>query len=354
MYKLSKPGCIILVVLIFCVSLPIVWLEAYTEQYCWFPPRDPTIQVIVSACDHPTLGMMSPDGRYLPYTILTARGYEAWVLDTVTGQRQGDTSCGEWWLSKTLKLGGYTQAVDTPGKFTVCDIIDGTKIAAQWVEAIPGTTTQSADGTETFSAEVVEWFRNAEQVYYISFRQWAVALGPDFKVHPERVYVLASEDYYPNSILKFLKDNQITYTEIDFPNQRPQSHGGRFIASFVWREGFNFFTVADEHLISKAELPDLALDTLYAGWAYDDSGIYILSRAGGSLIIPPLLEKKQPILKIYLPPEYLTQTARQELAAYQKQARTVLVVRISGLIFLVVAGLAFFWWGKKENRGRVK
>ena len=350
MNKTPKLGCIILVLLILCISLPIVWLEAYTEQYCWFPPRDPNIQVIVSACDHPTLGMMSPDGRYLPYTIVTAHGYEAWVLDTVTGQLQRDTSCGEWWLSKTLKLGGYTQAVDTPGKFTVCNIIDGTELAAQWVEAMPGTTTQSVDGTETFSAEVVGWFRNAEQVYYISFRQWAVALGPDFKDHPERAYILASEDYYPNSILKFLKDKQISYTEINFPSQSQRSHDGRFIASFVWREGFSFLTVADEHLISKAEMADLALDTMFAGWAYDDSGIYILSRAGESLIIPPILEKKQPVLKIYLPPEYLTSTAQQELADYQKQARTVLVVRFSELIFLVVAGVLLFWWRRKVNR----
>lgn len=346
MNKISKPGCIILVVLILCVSLPIVWLEAYTGQYCWFPPRDPNIQVIVSACDNPTLGMMSPDGRYLPYTVATARGYEAWVLDTVTGQRQLDTSCGKWWLSNSLKLGGYTETASSPGGFTICDINDGTKVVAQWVEAIPGTTTQLADGTETFSPEVAEWFRNAEQVYYISFAQWAVALGPDFKAHPERAYVLASNEYYPNSILKFLKDNQISYMEIDFPNQSKQSHDGRFVV----KGGYSFFAISDGHLISHVDLPNLGSAMVFAGWTYDDSGIYIHSRSEESLIFPPILEKKQPVLKIYLPPEYLTPTAQQELEDYQKKARTVLAVRISELIFLVVAGLLFFWWRRRVNK----
>ncbi len=341
--KLTRYGCIIIVVLILCISLPIVWLEAYIWQHCVFPPSGPNVEVVVSACENPTIKMMSPDGRYLPYSVVTANGYEPWVQDMVTGKKQLDTSCGDWWLTNTVKLGGYTQTSNYPGGFTVCDISDGTKLSVDWSE-----------GTAEVTDQVVERFRDAEQVYYISFKRWAVALGPDFKTHPEQAYVLA-EGYDPTrSVLNFLKDNQISYQEINYPNEGKKrvSHDGRFVTKLFGEDGF--YTV-DGTKIGPLydnfirEYPGCC--TTY-GWAHDDSGIYAQAyiQSGGMFPNPT---PRQPILKLNLPPEYLFPTALQNQEARQRQARIALIIQVSILILLLIVGLWFFWWRNKKNFPKV-
>ena len=338
--KMTKYGRNILIALILGISLPIVWLEAYIWQHCVFPPSGPNVEVVVSACDNPTLKMMSPDGRYVPYSVVTANGYESWVLDTVTGERQLDTSCGNWWLNNTIKLGGITQTANSPGGFTVCDISDGTKISAEWSEGIPETTDQ-----------VIERFQDAEQVYYISITRWAVALGPDYKTHSEQAYVLTeSYGYDPsNSVLNFLNGNQISYHEISYPNEGPKrvSHNGRFVTKLFGDDGF--YTV-DGTKIGPLydnfirEYPGCC--TTY-GWAHDDSGIYAQAhiQSGGMFPNPT---PRQPILKLNLPPEYLSPAARQAQQSRQNQARIALIIRVLVLVLLLMAALWFFWWRKRK------
>ncbi|HEU0293374.1 MAG TPA: hypothetical protein VFR47_11600 [Anaerolineales bacterium] len=342
--KMTKYGFAILIALIFCVSLPVVWLEVYIWQYCLFPPNSPNVEVVVSACDNPTIKMMSPDGRYLPYSVVTSKGYESWVLDTVTGERQLDTTCGNWWLNNTLKLGGITKTAKYPGEFTICDITDGTKIAVEWSE-----------DTIEVPEEVVERFRDAEQVYYISFSRWAIALGPDFKNHPEQVYVLA-EGYDPtHSVLNFLKDNQISYQEINYPNEgkRRVSHNGRFVTKLFGEDGF--YTAEGTKigpLYDNFSRDYPGCCTTY-GWAYDDSGVYAQAhiQSGGMFPNPT---PRQPILKLDLPQEYLTPAARQALNVYQNHARVEMMIKVLVLILLLLAGLWFFWWRRKVKRETVK
>lgn len=38
-----------------CVGLPVGFWQYTTWQYCWFPPQDPTIEVVASACQNPDL-----------------------------------------------------------------------------------------------------------------------------------------------------------------------------------------------------------------------------------------------------------------------------------------------------------
>jgi hypothetical protein len=72
-----------------------------------------------------------------------------------------------WSCVSPIRLGGYTQTANYSGGVVICDIKDGTEITPKWVNDIPGATSQLTDYTETYSPEVVEWFRNAKQVYYI-------------------------------------------------------------------------------------------------------------------------------------------------------------------------------------------
>ena len=342
---MTKYGRIILVALILGIGLPIVWLEAYTWQHCVFPPSGSNVEVVVSACKNPTIKMISPDGRYLPYSVVTANGHESWVLDTVTGEQQLDTSCGNWWLNNTLKLGGITQTLNYSGGFTVCDINDGTKVSIEWSEGISEITDP-----------VVKRFQNAQQVYYISINRWAVALGPDFKTHPEQAYVLAERYGYDptNSVLKFLKDNQISYHEVSYPNEGSKlvSHNGRFVTKLFGEDGFytldgtKIGPLYDNFI---REYPGCC--TTY-GWAHDDSGIYAQAyiQSGGMFPNPT---PRQPILKLNLPPEYLSPTALQTQEARQKQARIALIIQVSILILLLMAGVWFFWWRNRKNAPKV-
>lgn len=63
----------------------------------------------------------------------------------------------------------------------------------------------------------------------------------------------------------------------------------------------------------------------------------------------PFPPKAQPILKLNLPPEYLTPAAHQAQEARQNRARMAMIIRVSVLVSVLVAGLWFFWWRKRKN-----
>jgi hypothetical protein len=300
---------------------------------------------------------MSPDGRFFPYAATIGGDYEPFLLDTLTGEQLLGKGCGDWWLTNTVQLGGSTPPDGYSWEFVVCDISGGGMVSAQWAQGIEEATSQLQDGTRVFNPEVVEWFSNAEQVYYIKWMNWAVALGSDFLKHPENNYVLAiprSGRYWDTrSILKFLDDNQIAYTEIDRARSGSAgpSHDGHFIARFD-----GFFTAEGRNIGPMYDsIAYIAGSPVAYGWAYDDSGVYVQFFEGGSLwIFPRLPPKQQPILKINLSPEYLSPAARQAVEARQAQERAAQLQRTIFWIAVVLAlaGLAVLWWRRKAEKAK--
>jgi hypothetical protein len=234
--KIAKLGWGILVALFLCIGLPVVWLYAYIWQHCLWPPSGSNVEIIVSACESPQLRSVSPDGKYLLYFADYQGEYRAVLQDTTTGEERPAITISRYWLSDTL----FLNEADPP-QTRVANLRDESLTPLQWVQEKDGTTTRLADGSETYSPEVVKWFQNASQVYYISSQQWAIALGSDFKIHPENNYILANlSGDFNNSILKFLNENQISYQEIGYPNNESDlvSHNGRFVLKFLGPNGF--------------------------------------------------------------------------------------------------------------------
>jgi hypothetical protein len=348
--KITKYGCTILIVLILCISLPFVWLETYIWQHCLFPPSGRNVEVVVSACDAPRLYSISPDGKYILYLANLDGKSQPLLMDTTTGDERSAFAIGLFWLSNILFL---DEAF--PPHTRVADLSDESRTSLQWVQDIEGTTMQLADGSEIYSPEVVKWFQDAQQVYYISTRRWAIALSPDL-IHPENNYVLANKTYDDtNSILKFLKENQISYREVGYPNNGSDlvSHNGRFVMPFLGPDGF--YTTGGTRI---GPFYDFVrgdhLCCLAYGWAYDDSGIYVQGDSVGGSGMFPFPPKAQPILKLDLPQEYLTPAARQALNVYQNHARVEMMIKVLVLILLLLAGLWFFWWRRRAKRETVQ
>lgn len=347
-------GCVVaaLIALALCISLPIVGNDYYQSEYCWFPPSGPNVEVVVSACDNPSLRSLSPDGKYMIYVTYQS---ESWLRNLETGEVR-PTLAGSHWLNNNLVLGGavWGGVGEQQAKFAIWDVTDDSITPIQWVQGIEGATTRLEDGSQMFSSEVVQWFQNAEQVYYIKQKKWAIALGADFKNHSETNYILASRTsgqyWKPESILDFLADNYISYTEIDrtiINGSARESSDGRFI---VRSDGF--FT-ADGQKIG----PYIEAGPAVYGWAYDDSGVYAQHIRSGEMWVIP---KAQPILKINLPLEYMspeaqaTETMRQLQLTQQKQARQRQdAIMFGGVIvaLLMLLGGGWFFWRRRKIKG---
>jgi hypothetical protein len=287
---------------------------------------------------------VSPDGKYLLYTANRHGKYQPLLQDTTIGEEHPAFAIGRFWLNNTLFL---DEAY--PPQTRVADLSDESLTPLQWVQEMEGTTTQLADGSETYSPEVVKWFRNAAQVYYISKqKRWAIALGPDFKDHPENNYILANSYDFSNSILKFLKDNQIAYTEIGYPDNGSDlvSHNGRFVMPALGPHGL--YTVEGTRI---GPFYDFIRDhrcCLAHGWAHDDSGIYVQGSTAGSSSTVPFPGQVQPILKLNLPPQYLSAEALQFQRSRQLQALIGKILRVSALV-LPIMGVWYFRRRKRKN-----
>jgi hypothetical protein len=120
------------------------------------------------------------------------------------------------------------------------------------------------------------------------------------RIHSQSTYILARGDDDPkNSILKFLKDNQIVYQQIGYPGDGSDvvSHNGRFVIPFLGDEGF--YTTDGKKIGPLDDFMNGDLDCCSVdGWAYDDSGIYVQANAQGSGGMFPYPPKAQLILKI--------------------------------------------------------
>lgn len=241
-----------------CLAFVYFLIGYYQWRNCWFPPTDPDVEVIVSACEEPFLSSVSPDGRYLLYITRydTNKKAESWILDMASNAKGLNTLCGQYWLTNTERL----SIVTTPStdvlqgyEFSICNIINGTDVDLQWVLGLAETLETSNGFIKIssnpqklvsrrenhkleFNSRVVEWFRRAERVYYIRERDWAIALAPDYLEHSQDNYVLALPrsyaDVYPNdksAVLDFLRDNSIAYGEVSISNQYGTSHNGQFL-----------------------------------------------------------------------------------------------------------------------------
>ncbi len=95
------------------------------------------------------------------------------------------------------------------------------------------------------------------------------------------------------------------------------------------------------------------------GWAHDGSGVYVqYDLSGGMWVIP----KVQPILKINLPPEYMSPEARataeyQLQLAQQKQARQRQGVMtwgsLAGAVVVLLGGGWLVWRRRKKKSPRM-
>ena len=345
--KIKSLGLVISIALILCIALPILWLYAYIWQHCLWPPSGPNVEVIVSACEAPRLYSISPDGKYLLYTANRHGKYQSLLQDTTVGEERPAFAMGRFWLSDTLFVNGFVPQI------MVADVSDESLIPLQWVQNIPEATFRNENDTLAFSPEVRNWFRSAEKVYFISWYRWVIALGPDFKNHPEGNYILATPNTAragdEETIMKFLKDNQIAYTEVGYPNNGSDliSHNGRFVMPSRGTGGF--YTVEGTKI---GPFYDFIRDRkccLAYGWAYDDSGIYVQGSTEGSSSTVPSPGQVQPILKLNLPPEYLSPEALQIQRAHQTQALMGMILRVSALVLPLMAGLWFFWRRKRKN-----
>ncbi len=343
--RIALPG------LLLCLLTPCIWYLGYQRRYCLVPPSGPNAEIVVSACQSPRLVSVSPDGRYISYY---ARGWyesQSWLLDTLTDERRPDPCWGEWWLSGTMRLGGYVGDANRHGEFWICDLSDGTKVQPQWVEDLPGMVTQAADYNETYSPQVAEWFRNAKQVYYVAFQRWAIALSPDFKAHPEHIYVLTNRLNYPrDSVLRFLQNNQIPYVRIGHAGDGTPliSHNGRFL---IPSSGPSGLYAADGKRIGPLYEYVQSQWCCYAyGWASDDSGVYAQGDVNSNADLFALPPPAQPILKLDLPAAYLTPTALRAMHGRQNSQQRAVLFRVAVPLVLLAGGSWYFGRRKRASQ----
>lgn len=300
--KFWRWGCVIFVG-IFILLCGVIY--NWQSISCRFPPTDPNVEVVISACYNPVLHSISPDGKYMVYSAEE----KTWLHNLATDEEQPLSIAGGVWLSEIWLL----QAADSTiygRQFWIFDITDRSQVPLQWVQGMANTTFRQNDGTLIFSPDVLTWFRQADTVYYApeGGLNIAVALSTDFKDQPEVNYVLATPRSHKNggeeAIAAFLIENAIPYVEVKsryyyYPPDPLLSPNERFIAT-----GTQITTLKGELVVETEELYGVI-----HGWAYDNSGIYYqLSRLSNGPALMPLLRvgQTQPILKLKIPEEYLS------------------------------------------------
>ncbi len=344
MRVMSKPFRIILLVPILCILASCIWYVGYGWHYCLVPPSGPNVEIVVSACQSPRMIGVSPDGRYISYYAQGSDGNQPRLLDTLTNERRPDPGCGEWWLTGTIRIGGDVGDANRHGEFWICDLSDGSRVQPKWVQDAPGMITQAADGSESFSPQVLEWFRDAEQVYYVASQRWAVAMSPDFKTYPGHIYLLTNRLNDPvDSVLRFLTDNHIPYRRIGYAGDGTSrvSHNGRFVLPSLGSPGFYASDGARIGPLYDYVQRDQWCCRAY-GWASDDSGVYAQGNVIGDATMFALPPPAQPIMKLDLPTAYLTPEAQQTMRNRQNLQQLALIARIGAPILLVAIGYRCF------------
>ncbi len=352
--RFLRCGVIAVIVLASCIALPFLAYQYYRWQYCWFPLFGPNIEIVASACRVPIWTSISPNGRYIVYgawenQLWGKRG--AWMRDSMTGREESlaKTGAGQFWLSENLMLIAK-QDGDNLSQ-SILDIDDKRMSPLRWVHAISGATTRTTDGKLVFSNQVVEWFREAERVYYIPERHIALALAHDFKLHPEGNFFLETPRTHrggdEEAILAFLQENNISYIEIQ---NEPSytSHDGGFQADFIGADILRFVDAQGREL-ARTTIPHTGLTTFY-GWASDDSGVYVQGYQIGSIFLFEPAGPSRPVLKINLPKEYLSPEARQREET--RQAEQLRIWVLVGAVVLLLGGALFgtWWWQKRVRR----
>ncbi len=348
--KATSRSCYAFLGFLVVVFAGCAWLYRQVFPDCNAPLENPSLEVIISGCRNPHLRSTSPDGTYMVYGTEERHG-GLWLRNLITGEEQRLSAASDYWISSELLL----QETKHEGvrEFQISNVKTRSQTPLRSILAIPDATSRLDNGTLVFSPEVLSWFQQAETVYYApDSLSIAIALAGDFKSRPQENYVLATSANYPrdsDAIAKFLTENKIQYTEIHrgFDSEHPlPSHDGRFVAV-----GSRITTPGGEMLVQTTEYIEPI-----AGWASDDSGVYFQpAGVSNAPILFPLFRPgiAQPILKLRLPPEYLTPTARQtqEARQYQEnQVRMSPVIGISILLLLLIVGTWLLWRQKNVNR----
>jgi hypothetical protein len=284
------------------------WFVIGYHRTCWFPPLGPNVQLLVSACERPDFISISTDGRYLLYSHIPpgTTQHERRILDFQTNQSQLDPGCGDLWLDGTKRFADTQNVNGLIVSAEICDLQDLSRTPVRWVPRIHDTMTKDEKGVWVFnpqgtmyrnekkewvfSDEVITWFREAAQVYYIPERYWAIAVAQDYKAHADQNVLLS----IPNSsdsltVLKFLKDNHISYQPIYAINAPRVSHNRRHIVTgssdCPGRVCVQIVERADPNqsdsdmsgrVLAKYEYWKgwwTAQGPSYVGWVYDDSGV---------------------------------------------------------------------------------
>ncbi|MBI3241909.1 MAG: hypothetical protein HYZ49_06400 [Chloroflexi bacterium] len=321
------------------------WLYWRLFPPCGQPPEDPNVEVVVSDCHAPYLDSTSPDGKYMVYA--DDRGY--WLRDLLTGKEKSLPAFSPYWLSGTLILqtagGGVQQR-----QFWAYDVTDGTQTPLQWI----------AGKANFFRA--LPAIQQAAVIYYGADERdpIIVALAVDFKDYPLGSYALTPPstrqggDGEDEALLAFLQDNQIPYTKFRgkyYYDDPLPSHDGQLLA-----KGSQIVDTTGNLIVRTLDPNrDIYLISPVAGWAHDDSGVYLqhTQSTGPISILTPLLvgHKDQPILKLKVPLQYLSPEARAAEEARQAQEQREKLQRTIAWIavVLVIVGLAVFWWRRRAK-----
>lgn len=191
------------------------WLVIGGNRNCWFPPNASNIEVLVLSCEEPMLGRVSPDGRYVAYRLYarsdrTTSPHRIIDLKTMQVHYEGPGEGLGYWLDSNLRLlDRHTPEADrlAGAEYSVFDVRDDTQTPIQWLFGMGNTLIRKSNGGVEFNPrglayrdaekrlqfqqKVVDWFREASQVYYIDQNDGiVVALSSDWKTNPDNSYVL--------------------------------------------------------------------------------------------------------------------------------------------------------------------
>src|SRR5574341_524335 len=172
-----------------------MWVFRLFFPPCGQPPEDRNVAVIVSDCTRPHLVSISSDGQYMTY--YDDRGY--WLKNLIIGEETPYNA--RYWLNGTLAL-EYTFQNDAPAEYWLYDATDDTNIP---IEQLDSTS---------WRIEALPILTSAETVYYQpeDHSAFVVALGKDFKAHPENNYVLfIGSEERAKEFANFITDNHIAY-----------------------------------------------------------------------------------------------------------------------------------------------
>lgn len=157
MRKSNRISCFVIVFVV--IVLPLTGCLGYlflgNNRNCWFPPAGENAQILVSACEQPRLFSISPDGRYVLYSLVRqeTNRYERRILDLQTGQTQTAPDCGAIWLDAKTLVGYKSDEHNLVLSAKVCDVQGKSETSLQNAPFLDNTFSISPEGNYVFNPQ---------------------------------------------------------------------------------------------------------------------------------------------------------------------------------------------------------